>query len=373
MTLVSDVFSGVVESLKTYQNAIRLKKLVFFNCRQDWPNDPQVLEDISWEDLIQELYDSHTNVEELSRSLYDSVNALTRSDVYANIAKYVINQMRTLYGDEGNTQMLVIKPSPITIHLPDKIVAEIEAKVSGYEQLERFKKLVYSIAYRRWENDLKVIQQAWLKNLLIEIKRQYTTQKELQNALEEVVGTLNRQNLYQAVADKIMVELAPIYNLPQEDTQLISNRKSSKKTISPPPPPPRMIPPEPVSNSKPASGSNHENTTDNESGTGEKDKKTYDHFDLRMDVMQYTNPLRAKVILFSVLHHKFTGDEEDWSMLKSCILDELLVRVCQQNRSIEELEMKICAAAKLLGNDEDSLQAAGVIVKSLSYFYETSH
>ena len=83
-------------------------------------------------------------------------------------------------------------------------------------------------------------------------------------------------------------------------------------------------------------------------------KPTYDIFEIRLEIMQYTNPLRAKILLFSLLFHPWDRSGQDWSTLRSYTLDDLLEQMLQSGRSMAEIEGKLYNMAKSL-NDPDYL------------------
>jgi len=98
-------------------------------------------------------------------------------------------------------------------------------------------------------------------------------------------------------------------------------------------------------------------------------RRAYDPFDLRLEVMKYTNPLRAKILIFSTIEQIFTFNQEDWLTIKSQELDDLLLRLFQECTTIEQLQYKLCETAKCLRDPSESNQASGAIIQALRPFY----
>ena len=96
----------------------------------------------------------------------------------------------------------------------------------------------------------------------------------------------------------------------------------------------------------------------------------YDRFDLRAQVMKFTNPLAAKILVFSIVYHRFDIGGQDWPMLQTHSLDELLETLFQQYPTIAELEDKLYDTAKSLQHSERYLEPAGAIVQSIRPFYQ---
>ena len=97
-------------------------------------------------------------------------------------------------------------------------------------------------------------------------------------------------------------------------------------------------------------------------------KPTYDIFEIRMEIMQYTNPLRAKILLFSLLFHPWDRSGQDWSTLRSYTLDDLLEQILQSGRSISEIEGKLYNMAIALHDPDSHLQTASTVVESVKPF-----
>jgi len=101
-----------------------------------------------------------------------------------------------------------------------------------------------------------------------------------------------------------------------------------------------------------------------------KPKLDYDPFDLRIQVMRFTNPLAVKIMVFSIVYHPFAIDGQDWPMLKTCNLDELLAQLFEKYPTLTKLEDILYDTAKSLQDSERYLETAGAIMQSIRPFYE---
>lgn len=97
-------------------------------------------------------------------------------------------------------------------------------------------------------------------------------------------------------------------------------------------------------------------------------QKTYDLFELRLEIIQYTNPLRVKILLLSLLDdHPWEGSKQDWSMLRSHTLDNLLEQLIDSGKSLVEVATKLYEIAKSQKDSEANLQTASTIIEALKF------
>jgi len=92
-------------------------------------------------------------------------------------------------------------------------------------------------------------------------------------------------------------------------------------------------------------------------------------FDVRLGILKYTNPLRAKILVFSSLHSDFTFSHEDWRDLKTYELDGLLRELVQNFRTYTDLEAVLYSTARRLPEPEAGVQAADTIIKCVRTLY----
>lgn len=98
-----------------------------------------------------------------------------------------------------------------------------------------------------------------------------------------------------------------------------------------------------------------------------------DMFELRQAVMRYTNPLRAKILLFSLLHSPYQFDRvEQGLLLKSYELDKLLERALQTYTQFTLLSAELQKTARQLEHPDDYRQTATAILRAIKPFYVSS-
>jgi hypothetical protein len=229
----------------------------------------------------------------------------------------------------------------------EQVVHDLEQ----HENSTRIKKLIYCACKKTWENDLDTLAQFKFLDLIKELLDLSPTIEHLTVALNSVVKQLNKQAEYSLVANIIISNLGTLYPDSDESTQVKSNRIYD--TISSP------------------------NTTlqqsfniPNELKWSESEPKSqYDAFELRLEIMKYTNPLMAKILIFSTLHHKFDFSSQDWITIRTQELDDLLLRLFRACETFTELEFQLNSTAKCLEEIAQFPQAAGVIIRSMKPFY----
>ena len=380
MQLSSDSFYQAVQYLEHHPESIRIKKLIFCICQKSWENDLNILNGLCMESLVKELITQQETLESLTLSLYKLVKTLNRPKVYAGVAKAVVEQLGPIYRElDQETEVIEVSTNPHETHVSSATVLLEQAvsNLANHPETARIQKLVYAITKNSWENDLNRIQHYGLNNLITEMLNIYPDYNALKQAFIRLVNNINKKNLYIAISKVILNQIAGLYeNLQQEEmlpqsssnsysTQIISisnndNYQSMEpssagafetsvidvtseqmitelKQVQPPPPP---SPP----------------------------KQNYDIFEIRLEIMQYTNPLRAKILLFSLLFHPWDRSGQDWSTLRSYTLDDLLEQILQSGRSITEIEGKLYNMAKSLHDPDSHLQTASTVVEAVKPF-----
>ncbi|QKQ75304.1 hypothetical protein [Nostoc sp. TCL240-02] len=233
-----------------------------------------------------------------------------------------------------------------------KTISSLDAVTKHLEQHEnskRIKKLIYSACKNIWENDEETLDRFKLQELIQELFRLNPTTNNLNYSLSEVVKTLNKQTEYAIIANVIFHYMQKLYITPEEPTGILLNQPRQEEQT--------------FYNSEPISLKSIDKSPSSQI------KYQYNQFDLRQNIMKYTNPLRAKIILFSALDKKFTFTEEDWLKLKTQKLDDLLLRLFNTCPTIRELESKLNSAVTSLGKPDENIQAASAITQSMRALY----
>ncbi|MBN3960553.1 hypothetical protein [Nostoc sp. NMS8] len=232
-----------------------------------------------------------------------------------------------------------------TISSLDSVTKHLEQ----HENSKRIKKLIYSACKNIWENDEETLDKFKLQELIQELYRLNPTINNLNFSLSKVVKTLNKQAEYALLASMISHEMQKLHITPDEATGILLNQPHQEE--------------DKFYNSEQISSNSIDKSPNNQT------KNQYNQFDLRQNIMKYTNPLRAKIVLFSALYKKFTFNEEDWLKLKAEQLDDLLLRLFDTCPTIRELESKLNSAVISLGKPDENIQAASAIIQSMRALY----
>ena len=230
------------------------------------------------------------------------------------------------------------------------ILDEVVKSLEEHENALRIRKLIYGICKNTWENDINTLHSFKLKELLQELQLLNPTLDYLKYSLDRIVKTLNKPAEYALVANVILLQMGRLYPDTEESTQQIPlNRNSS---------------PTPAANSVPQQASTYQPILG-----WDTSKEPYDSFELRLEIMKYTNPLRAKILTFSTLYHKFDFDHQDWVTIRNKELDNLLLKLFYACETIVDLEYRLSTTARQMQPRDENTQAAGAILQAMKRYY----
>jgi len=371
---ISSLLDEVVRDLEQHENSVRIRKLLFCACRNHWENNTEALLNINLKDLVGELLDLNSTIDQLSVSLYGVVTNLNRKTEYSLVANTIINHVGKLYDDlDEATQVVAFKPKTRdSLSKYPVPVKEIAKKLEQHENATRIRKMLFCLCKGQWLNDLNKLLSVSLEELIQETYNLYPTIDELSIALYQIVDSLNRKAEYSLIANIIIGQLGQLYDGSDDSTNL--NRQqagipsTAVRTLANATPPVRgAIVDRPVEIQDTGSKPTLVESTANASPS--PTSKTYDPFAVRLEVMKYSNPLRAKILAFSTLHHLFDGKSEAWSNIRTCEFDRLLLDLYDTCETLPDLESQLYETANHLDRPNESLQAASAIVKAMKPFY----
>ena len=97
-----------------------------------------------------------------------------------------------------------------------------------------------------------------------------------------------------------------------------------------------------------------------------------DLFEVRTRIVQHTNPLQAKILVFSVVYRPFDFSTRDWLALKSKEFYDLLQSLYAKSSTLVELEEKLYATARSISQDDDEkiVETARIILKYMHRLYD---
>jgi hypothetical protein len=393
MQLSSDVFNQVVRYLDSHEEKLRIKKLIFYICKKYWENDPNTLDGVAMEDLVKELVQLKTSKEQLTFSVYKLVKSLNRPEVYAGVATVIIEQISKLYSDIAaayDTQLSPLEPAVnprftavnnAVNNGEDNSLRQVVNSLGNHLETERMQKLMFAACKNRWENDLSVINNYGLKNIILELRQNNPNFLSLRETLNQVAENINKKALYLSLAEIILTQLEPLYDTnndyKEEDNEsksqifndqmvhLNDDCDSSAKTSS-----------FSSSRSKPVDFASSrmelpfaEPAFLNNNPSNYPQISDYDPFEIRLEILRYANPLRAKILIFSLLFYAWDQNSQDWLTLRSYTLEDLLQKLIESGKSLKDIEIQLYHIAQTQMDRDANLQTAGILVQALQKFF----
>ena len=398
MQLSSDVFNEVVRYLDSHEEKLRVKKLIFCICKKYWENDPNILDGVAMEELVKELVQLKTSNEQLTFSVYELVKNLNHHEVYAGVAKVIIKQISKLYS--GIAAAYETQLSPLITAVNPRLTAVINAvnneednslrqvvsSLENHLETERIQKLMFAACKNRWENDRSVINNYGLKNIILELRQNNPDFLSLRQTLNQIAENINKKALYLALADIILTQLEHLYDTDNDDeeednesksqrfnTQIVdlkNDSDSAAKTTSF-----STSRSDPVDFSSSIINLNEpqlvmelpfaEPAYSNNNPSNFPQIPAYDPFEIRLEIFQYANPLRAKILIFSLLFHPWDRSGQDWSTLRSYTLEDLLKQLIQSGKSLQDIEVQLYNIAQTQMDTDANVQTASILVQTL--------
>jgi hypothetical protein len=398
MQLSIDVFNDVVRYLDSHEEKLRIKKLIFCICKKYWENEPNILNSVAMEDLVKELVQLKTNKEQLTFSVYKLVKTLNRPQVYLGVATVIIEQISQLYSNIAaayDNQLLPVEPevnpSFTTVNNDvnneeDNLLRQVVSGIENHRETARIQKLMFAACKNRWENDQAVINNYGLKNIVLELQRNNPNFLSLRQTLRQVAENINKKALYLALADIILTQLEHLYDTDNDDeeednesksqrfnTQIVdlkNDSDSAAKTTSF-----STSRSDPVDFSSSIINLNEpqlvmelpfaEPAYSNNNPSNFPQIPAYDPFEIRLEIFQYANPLRAKILIFSLLFHPWDRSGQDWLTLRSYTLEDLLKQLIQSGKSLQDIEVQLYNIAQTQMDTDANVQTASILVQTL--------
>ena len=225
----------------------------------------------------------------------------------------------------------------------DEVVRELEQDVN----LSRIKKIIFFACKDFWENEPAQLASADLGILIEELCAKYSRLEDIEAVLNSIVSKVNKKTEYALVADLIVCQLSRLYEY-EDFTKLETNISSFGGQVAP---------------------AFDDHFSSEVSSDEERARDPGNLFDVRQKILQQTNPLRAKILIFSSLYHEFTFSERDWLLLKTQELDNLLRQLFNVCGSLAQLESQLYTTASNLENRDENDQAASVIIQAMNPCY----
>ncbi|MCW6035224.1 hypothetical protein K4A83_02915 [Spirulina subsalsa FACHB-351] len=389
---ISLLIDEIASTLDQHKNALRIRKLLFCACHQRWEGDRKVLEQLDLARLLQEFYSNNLTLDQCTESLFHIVNHLNRQGEYTKVANFIIAELEKLYeiiaeSTEFFPPLEVTEFTPINSYQIS--LSKIAAQLDQHPEVLRLRKLIYCACYNKWENNPHVLMGFNLTEELLTLREQNQSLDDLSLTLQVIVKSLNRKATYAKISNVLLSQMGLLYPQSTQEEKTVL-RVAPQSLPSPVKPPPAYEIEEVTSPLNHGSVSYDSLALDlwaepplEETGLIEPSaiqdsiptpapppkSATYDPFKVRLEVMKYANPLRAKILVYSVLHPTFDGSSADWSNLRSQTLNYLLFELYNQYSEYSELANQLYTTLSHLDYPEENAQVAEAILQAIKPYY----
>ncbi|HZG38530.1 MAG TPA: adenylate/guanylate cyclase domain-containing protein [Nodosilinea sp.] len=380
------LLATAVRNLTTHTHSLRIKKLVFATYQHAWENDPTVLDQFDLRSLLLSLRDRCPALADLEDQLQRVVAGLNRRDLYGEITETILKQLQPWYGRSLFQNPEAVEPefTQLTVQSLEERCQAIADQFDQSPDALRLRKLLHCLCHGGWENDPSCLTQIYLPTLIQQILTVAPKPQDLRYRLGRIVKHLNRRQQYTRLANQIVRAFQPLYQSQAEEpaaTALVELTALAEATALAEPSGPSSHSAEGsyttltslAGPEQPADLTTLHGTLSNPLGTGIEDSgprrdRTF-LFDLRGDIIQYANPLRAKILLYSCLYGPFGYTPQDWSNLNHRTLDDLLHQTFEYCATYSDLDSKLSIIAHCLGRAGDGVQVASAITQAMRAYY----
>jgi len=399
------VRAHVLRSLSEHSEQQRMKKLLVCVCHNQWENNGSHLAALDWEQLLDDVRQLLPTLPGLEHVLQAIVNSLSKPVEYLRVAQLLLEMVTPLYEQErpDETQFFGVTPESSARLTDPNLAQPHNRRNEPSHPSQAGPTYPPAISANGPAND-------GLAN----------TQNNAQAAALQAqfqAGIVNRgtyaNHPARRTSDSWPHNSAPKAAVPQASASAFSSGSDSGAHDEeletglfapqlPPSPmdhryPPRAVPErspivvgEPEPRAPLAESAVAESTVaitqvvaplvgdtepiSNSSGTQNSSSQTVenDAFTLRLTLMRYANPLMAKVVMFSALHHLFRFGEQDWAELHHHSLDSLVAELEERYPNLIDLEVKLCGVAEQLEVPEQAMQTVAALLKVLKPHYDAA-
>jgi len=353
-----------IGALTSHPSHRRIKKLIFAACQQVRENDTATLAQFSLPTLLESLKQQYPTLSDLRQRLDTIVAGLNRQQVYRDVAETILATLDPWYAQPSASPSPLVNPPSLA-----QRYAAAAHKLQQATESQRMGKLLYCLNHRVWPRDADTLSRIDFTALVEHTHSRFPTLKDLHYHLMRVVKQLNRPGKYTAIAKQMLQILRPIYTTdrpsaehgPMPPPTAASGESSSDTVLTPLAADPdsnltQLTEQSPAAPSPPPAP-----------GPPPKDRNNL--FDLRQAIVHYTNPLRAKILLYSCLHGPFGFSRQEWASLRRQPLDDLLRQTFSYCRTFTDLSSKLTIIAHCLDNGDENYQVATAIAQIMRAYY----
>lgn len=350
-----------IRDLTQTQHVVRVKKLMVYACTHHWVAEEHLLSGYHFHELIQHLLTICPTSDQLSEYLKHTVATLTKPAEYTLIAHVITQHLQHIY---ARTQSSDVEQATWNPTILSDLYVDVAHGLEHDGDRDRIKKLLIYICQNHWENNPNQLDAFSIASLIRDTYNLAPTPEALNAALISVIKTLNKRDEYTRIAHKITASFTRIYQ--NDDT----THDESLISTSP------IEPPSKHSQACVSSASTHSSNQRHDTAHPASSNATSaiespqlnqppNLFNLRIEIMKYTNPLRAKVLIFAAISGGIECCDRNWLFVKHRELDDLLISLLHVASTFEELENHLNGIAKASQESNRYLQAASAILRAI--------
>lgn len=363
----------------------RIKKLIFGTYQGVWENEPKVLAQFNLEMMLGQLQQRHHTLISLEKALQMMASKLNHQESYLAITETILKVLEPVYDQPETTGAAPLVRSKSL----QEYYQQAAQSLMQHSDRQRIKKLLYAILHSAWENDPAALALHTMAELIVEVHQLAPTEGDLSYHLERIIKCLNRKARYTQLALVVAEALHPLYVSTQpkvSEPAAVPDPQSDDQGFT-------EFHPDATS----ALGEDGITSVTNWVSLEASDEQTCAHvqrrpsvsetaasdgkpvtvqprdrvnlYHLRLEIMRYTNPLRAKILLLSTVRSPFTANRQDWLTLKSKSLDDLLQATFEYCQTFSDLESKLTIMCHCVENVGENVQTAGAILQAMKPFY----
>jgi hypothetical protein len=319
-----NLLQQVVNYLDRHQEAVRIKKMLYCLCTSRWEKDTDYLNSINFQYLIEQIVRENNSLDLFRVLLQNLIKTVNKPKQYIEIAKVIYLAIGQLYPEFRQEHVGRPQSPPPAARIPDP--------EPTHSIVDRGVPSAFQRAYAPEPTQLPS------QGIPSALERAYApvpTQASIPAALERAYSPVATQQFEeQASSDDDVDESA-------YETYYNPDMSIGEMDMA------------------------HADSAEDRSEVPE-----YDPFVLRQSVMNYANPLRAKIILLVMLRPDFNFGSQSVAMMREFQLDDLLMDVLKAYPTIPQLEESMTYAVELLVELEEYGKAANGLLQSLVPLYK---
>jgi hypothetical protein len=323
-----NLLQQVVNYLDKHQEAVRIKKMLYCLCTGRWEKDSDYLSSINFQYLVEQIVRENTTLDLFRVLLQDLIKTVNKPKKYIEIAKVIylsIGQLYPEFRQEHRGKTPAPAPAP-PVPNPEPTNSSPDQGVPS----------AFQRAYAPEPTQLNSHEES----LPAALERAYAPEPTQAFASQMLPSALQR-----AYAPEPTQQFNP--QAPVDDDV----DESAYETYCAP------------------YLSEEDELGHVESVQANHQAPEYDLFVLRQNVMSYTNPLRAKIILLLMLQPNFNFSSQSVGTIREHQLDDLLLEVLQIYPTMPQLEESMTYAVEQLVEIEEYGKAANGLLQSLAPLY----